>query len=233
MRLYIIRHADPDYANNTITPAGHLEAKALSERLEAERISRIYVSPLGRAIHTMQYTADRLGLDYSVQDWVKEIGNLFVENEEGRRTAAWNAPGEAIRRDQLPTSDDWDMHPPFAGPEFRKTYEELKRNSDDFVASLGYQREDGRYRIVAGNRERIAIFCHGGFGITWLAHLLELPVSLVWSGLTLAPSSVTTVLFDERSEMYAVPRCLAIADTSHLYAAGLPIQPAGIVANFD
>lgn len=28
MRLYIIRHADPDYPNNTITPAGHLEAKA-------------------------------------------------------------------------------------------------------------------------------------------------------------------------------------------------------------
>ncbi len=29
MRLYIIRHADPDYPNNTITPEGHLEAQAL------------------------------------------------------------------------------------------------------------------------------------------------------------------------------------------------------------
>lgn len=30
MRLYIIRHADPDYPNNTITPEGHLEAQALA-----------------------------------------------------------------------------------------------------------------------------------------------------------------------------------------------------------
>ncbi|MEC9258269.1 MAG: histidine phosphatase family protein, partial [Candidatus Poribacteria bacterium] len=28
MRLYIIRHADPDYPNRTITEKGHLEAQA-------------------------------------------------------------------------------------------------------------------------------------------------------------------------------------------------------------
>jgi probable phosphoglycerate mutase len=47
LRLYIIRHGDPDYINNTITPQGHLEAQALAKRLEREGITRIYSSPLG------------------------------------------------------------------------------------------------------------------------------------------------------------------------------------------
>lgn len=33
MILYIIRHADPDYAHNTITPLGKEEALALGQRI--------------------------------------------------------------------------------------------------------------------------------------------------------------------------------------------------------
>ncbi|MCA1595762.1 MAG: histidine phosphatase family protein, partial [Chloroflexi bacterium] len=61
MRLYIIRHADPDYPNNTITEDGHKEARALADRLAAEKLDRIYCSPMGRAIDTARYTADRCG----------------------------------------------------------------------------------------------------------------------------------------------------------------------------
>lgn len=233
MRLYIIRHADPDYPNNTITAAGHLEAQALSRRLDGEGLTRIYVSPLGRALHTMQYTADLIGLDHTVQDWVQEIGGFGIDDEVFGRIAAWNVPGEVVRRRPLPNPDSWHERPPFDNPAFREIFEELKRNSDEFLSELGYSREGGTYRITAGNRERVAIFCHAGFGLTWLAHLLDLPLTMVWSGFFLAPSSVTTVLFDERSDSTATPRCLAVGDTSHLHAAGLPIQPSGIVANYD
>ena len=55
-----------------------------------------------------------------------------------------------------------------------------------------------------------------------------------------APNSPATVpcylfldiLFDERSDQWAVPRCIGLADVSHLYQAGLPVQPSGIKANF-
>jgi probable phosphoglycerate mutase len=141
-------------------------------------------------------------------------------------------PGEHIRCRPLPTADTWDHRPPFDNPSFRQTIEELGRCSDRFLADLGYRREDGKYRILTGNRERVAVFCHAGFGLAWLSHLLDLPLTLVWCGFYLAPSSVTVVLFDERSADYAVPRCLAVGDTSHLYAAGLPVQPSGIVANY-
>jgi probable phosphoglycerate mutase len=77
------------------------------------------------------------------------------------------------------------------------------------------------------------MFCHGGFGLMWLAHLLEIPFPLVWAGFWLPPSSVTTVLFEERSSAWSVPRCIGLGDVAHLYAAGLPVSPAGIMANFD
>lgn len=96
-------------------------------------------------------------------------------------------------------------------------------------------------------RKTVAVFCHGGFGLTWLARLLQMPVSQVWSSFYLAPSSVTTVLFDERSLNKAVPRAISVGETGHLYAAGLKTaiskyekpnvfssepRPSGIKANF-
>ena len=232
MRLYIIRHADPDYANKTITPAGHLEADALAERMKTEGINRIYTSPLGRAQHTMGYTANALGLPFEVEDWTQEIPNMGLE--DGSDVAAWNVDGAIIRSQRpMPTQEDWSSHAPFEAPKFSAIFAALKAHSDEFLARHGYRRVEGAYRIEAANRDRVAVFCHGGFGLTWISHLLEIPMPLVWAGFLLAPSSVTIILFDERDPTTAVPRCLALSDTSHLYKAGLPIQPAGIVANFD
>jgi probable phosphoglycerate mutase len=144
----------------------------------------------------------------------------------------WDVPGELIRAQRpVATSDNWHQHPLLSSPLLRETFETVARDSDAFLARHGYEREDGRYRIVSPNREKIAVFCHGGFGLWWLAHLLEIPLPLMWSGFFLPPSSVTTVLFDERSPQWAVPRCHGVGDISHLYAAGLPMQPAGIKAN--
>jgi broad specificity phosphatase PhoE len=97
----------------------------------------------------------------------------------------------------------------------------------------GYVREDGCYRIQSPNRETIAVFCHLGFGLTWLSHLLELPFPLVWSAFWLPPSSVTTILFEERSEQWAIPRCTGLGSVSHLHKVGLPVSQMGLMANVD
>ena len=49
MRLLFIRHGDPDYANDTLTEQGKIEAKLLSDVIGDFEIDDIYVSPLGRA----------------------------------------------------------------------------------------------------------------------------------------------------------------------------------------
>jgi probable phosphoglycerate mutase len=45
MRLLIIRHAEPDYKNNTITPAGHQEARALAQHLRVLGWTRYTARP--------------------------------------------------------------------------------------------------------------------------------------------------------------------------------------------
>ena len=233
MRLYIIRHADPDYQNHTITKAGHLEAQALGRRLATQGVDRIYCSTMARAQHTMQYTADLLKLPHLVEDWMQELPTWRIDQEPWGQLMVWDLPGELIREHQpYPTHDTWNDIPQFADPKYREHFEMIQAKSDEFFELQGYKREGGRYRCIKPNRLKIAVFCHNGFALTWLAHLLEIPLALVWSGFWLPPSSVTTILFDERSEDWAVPRCLGLGDVSHLYEARLPVQPRGIKGNF-
>ncbi|WP_438445689.1 histidine phosphatase family protein [Gorillibacterium sp. sgz5001074] len=234
MRLYIIRHADPDYPNHTITEAGHLEAQALSKRMAVHGLDRIYASPMGRALDTMRYTSELLSLPHEVEEWTQELSLKLEETPYGR-LSHWDLPGEVIRgQDVFPTHETWKELDYYAGTEGPSTFEKLKAASDEFLKRQGFERVGGRYRILRPqNKDRIAVFCHGGFGLTWLAHLLEIPVSLVWSGFWMPPSSVTTILFDERSEEWAVPRCIGFGDVSHLYEAGLPVRPRGVITNFD
>lgn len=231
MRLYIIRHADPDYENNTLTAAGRLEAQSLARRLASHGLDTIYTSPMPRAMITAQYTADLLKIEPIVEEWTAELMDWRIEQAPWGRFLAWDLPGEIVRaREPFPSHETWHLLP--ALQIYREGFEAIRTNSDAFISRHGYQREGGLYRCVKPNQERIAVFCHNGFGITWLAHLLEIPLPLFWSAFWLAPSSVTTVLFDERSETWAVPRCLGLGDISHLYEARLPVQRRGIKANF-
>nr|PZN36207.1 MAG: histidine phosphatase family protein [Chloroflexota bacterium] len=234
MRLYLIRHADPDYENDTITPAARAAAEALAERMASHGLDELYCSPLGRARATAQPIADRLGLTPTIAEWTSELSGLRVTHDPWGELVAWDIPGEIIRgHDQYPGPDNWHALPALSALDLRAAFDRICSDSDAFLAAQGYVREGRRYRCVAPHRRRVAVVCHNGFGLTWLAHLLDLPVTLVWSGFWLAPSSVTTILFDERSAEWATPRCLGVGDVSHLYKAGLPVQPAGLKANVD
>lgn len=229
MKIYLIRHAEPDYPNQTITAAGHLEAQALAAYLQHTGIDRIYCSPINRAVHTMQYTARLLGMEPSIEPWTREL-NWQAPDDQGKPAAAWNIPGETVRASMpYPDHEKWPRLAPYQ--DYVSHYETIKTNSDEFMRRHGYIRENGRYRIDKPNREAIAVFCHLGFGLTWLSHLLELPFPLVWSGFWLPPSSVTTILFEERSPHWAVPRCLGLGQVAHLHSAGLSVSTAGLLAN--
>ena len=54
MEIILIRHAEPDYANNTLTEKGFREADILGQYLKNEKFKAMYVSTLERA----KYTAD-------------------------------------------------------------------------------------------------------------------------------------------------------------------------------
>jgi len=234
MRLFIVRHAEPDYEKDGLTPQGHRESQALCRRMESLRPDRLYVSPLGRARATCRYTEEALGKTAEVLDWVKERSDWREEVPPWGLRVAWDIPGEVIREKvPPPLYQDWPDLAPLKGKGYLERYESLRRESDLFLEGLGYRREGGRYRILRSNREKVAVFCHGGFGLTWLAHLLEMPLALVWSGFWLAPSSITTVLFDEASTDWAIPRCVGLCDLSHLYLDRIPVSTHGLRDNLE
>ena len=232
MRLYIIRHADPDYGNDSLTPSGHLEAKALAQRMVQIQPDRIFCSPKGRAVATAQCTSDLLGTKLEIEQWTREMDCRFDHPRHGR-LMVWDCPGEDLRSDDALRSGAWHELEFFRDPSIREAVEQLHRDSDRFLTSLGYVRQKARYRAVSGNELRIAMFCHGGFGLTWLAHLLHLPLPLAWSGFWLSPASITTILFEHRSDDWAIPRCIGLGDIAHLNQAGLKRNYSGLKANTE
>ena len=237
MRLYIIRHADPDYANDTITELGHREAAALAEHLRSVKLDHLFTSPMGRARATAGYTAKVKGLEPTVLPWTAELGHWKIEQPQGSGSTAcvWDIHGHHVRGRQPLPGHDWHLVPPFDNPMFRSEYEALGRKSDAWLAEFGYVHDGGVYRVERSNRDALAVFCHGGFGLTWLAYLLAIPLPLMWTGFFLSPTSVTTLLFDERGDGLAVPRCIGMGERTHLHAAGLHNArvPGGIKANYE
>ena len=96
MRIFIIRHGDPDYSIDNLTEKGKREVELLRHRMEKEGITKIYCSPLGRAQATAKPTADALGLEIVTCDWLRE----FVPRLPDFKCAPWNLPPRVWTEDK-------------------------------------------------------------------------------------------------------------------------------------
>ena len=93
MLLYIIRHGDPDYTTDSLTPKGILQAEAVGKRLYEAGINKIFSSPMGRAKQTAEPACRLLGLDYTIEEWTHEIGQeMFATHPDGRFVSMGGIP---------------------------------------------------------------------------------------------------------------------------------------------
>lgn len=235
MRLYLIRHADPDYDGDNLTPAGHQEAIALAKRMASYRLNAVHASPMPRARITAQYTADLLKLPVQIEPWAIEVQGWHYDAivEDGEAIPVWDIPGEILRAEPAFFDPErWCHTPPLDSQRIRDDYAALCGAIDQLIEQHGYKREKEFYRILSRNDHQIALFCHNGTALAVLAHLLAAAPPMIWSSFWHAPSAVTTILFEERSTNWAVPRAITVGDVSHLYEARLPVQPRGIRGNY-
>lgn len=223
MYLYIVRHGHPVYGPvERLTDVGNRQARALVNRMVRSRITKIYASPLRRAVETAQPTADALGLPIGIEPWCSEnlAWSRFTRDlGNGRRTWVWNVDdiGSFVRGENRDAGDRWyeiDAMQNIA--DGRDGYAALQRESDEFLARQGYVREGNEYRIVNANDERVAVFCHQGFGLTWLSHLLRIPPNVFWAEFDMTHTGVTLLEFQNRKCGTTVPKCLFLSDMSHL-----------------
>ena len=229
MLLYIIRHGEPIYGPDTLTALGQAQADALAKRLAVHGLDRIYTSPLGRARETAAPTAALLGLTPTVLPWAREIWpELALPQPDGTLKFAMEMPGTLYRGKQNRTlGDRWYEAECFSPIKAKESYETLASNSDAFLKELGYAREEGVYRILRPNDERVAVFCHAGLSLTWLPHLLAIPPHLFWAAFDITHSGVTILQWINDPSGFTAPKCLVLSDMSHIYKENLPLEYNG------
>ena len=233
MRLLIIRHAEPDYENDTLTEKGWHEAELLSERIvklnEKLDIKEIYVSPLGRAKDTASLSLNKLGRTASECDWLQEFyqKRILRPDANGMRKAAWDwLPSDIAAHPLLSDYKHWLEDPLMAEGNIAEPYNYVTGKFSKLLADHGYTKTDSYFRVDKANNDTLAFFCHFGLECVLLSFLLNISPSLLWQGFCAAPSSITEVLTEERRKGIAQFRVAAFGDTSHLYAGAEEVSTA-------
>ena len=228
MLLYIIRHGQPDYKNDCLTEEGRKQAEALAKRLSVNGLDEIYSSPMGRALQTAEPTCETLGIKAQVEEWMNETlawNNFSVKYETGRSNFAFLCQNTELLKGGNPAREDWYGHDVFARCDTAKSgYERIARSSDNFLRKLGFARENVFYKILIPSEKRVAVFCHQGFGLTWLSYLLSVPPLIFWAGFDITFSGITVLEFENYPDNYTSPKCLCLSDTSHIYGDALPLD---------
>ena len=231
MLLFFIRHGDPCYDPDSLTPLGLRQAEAIGRRLSCYGIDRIYASPMKRAMQTAQPTAELLGKEIIPLEFASEVhawDELTLKHEDGRRTWA-NLHPPTVRLFASPEvralGMHWYDHPAFADTTYKAGMERIARESRIFLGSLGYEQTDteGIYHAARENDERIALFAHAGFGGAFLSHMLGIPYPQYGQTFDLCHSSLTVIEFKEKHGV-CVPRVLTLSNDAHLYHDRLSVH---------
>lgn len=219
MKLLIVRHADPDYSIDSLTETGWMEAELLSQRLTKLDVKAFYCSPLGRAKDTSAATLNKLSRTAEILPWLREFAP-GMKNPSTGGNCAWDwLPQTWTEEPKFYDKDRW-TDTDFRDTGIREQEKWVAAGLDELLARHGYVREGNYYRAAQANEDTIVLFCHFGVECVLLSHLLGISPMILWHGSCAAPTSVTTLVTEERREGIAYFRMSAFGDTSHLYAAG-------------
>ena len=228
MKLMFIRHAEPDYSTDSLTAKGRVEAEILSHRLCKLDVKAYYVSPMGRARETAAYTLDKLGRTAEVMPWLAEYRGRSFDPFEGRERFPWDyRPHEWQSRPLL-----WDVNH-WTEDELTRTgttsaiWKETCEGIDGVLARHGYLRDGGIYRCENNTPDTLMFFCHFGISMAVIGHLTGISPMVLWQCFSALPSSVTTLVSEERIKGEVFFRCMQLGDLSHLYAEGERPSTAG------
>ena len=140
MRILLIRHAEPDYTVDSLTPKGHREAELLSRRLLSYDIRDFYQSPLGRARDTAAYTLKKLNREAETLPWLHEFMGSYPDPETGkRRIVAWDVKPRIWS--SFPGITDvrtWYNAPAFSNGNVREIWEETVNGVDSLLSRYGF-----------------------------------------------------------------------------------------------
>ncbi len=220
MTIYFIRHGDPNYKDNCLTPLGHLQAEALAERIEksSEKPSVIYSSSYGRAYETAEHTANKLGMEINVLDFIHEIttGKEGMTPDEKKYYSPWLGTVKYAEQGiNLATvnPEDCDI---YTGTRFPEHDKRVVEGFDNWIETLGFKREGLGYRCIKENHQRIFIYAHGGSISCILGHFLNTNSLHACCFFRIKCTGISKVVFKAKEGDFIVPQIETIDDHSHM-----------------
>ena len=231
MLLYYIRHGDPTYDPDQLTPLGKRQAEAVARRLTRYGLDEIYVSSSQRAKETCAPTCEILKKEPVILDWTNEHyawQQLTVTDPNGRMTWGFTDPAtkKLFASEELAKLRfDWYKHPYFEGTQFGAGIQRVQKEAWAFLESQGYRfdPERGGYTEEFPNEKRIALFAHQGFGLAFLSVLMNIPYSQFCVHFDMSHSDFSVIDFRKTDDL-VVPQMMMLSNDSHLYGDGLPTK---------
>lgn len=221
MKIIFVRHGDPNYELDTLTPVGVEQAQALAEYLKDMPMDGIYSSPMGRAYLTATtcYPAEKV----VVHDWMKEFyGNPVLEDGTVMEVSWDFMPSYTAKHPELYDNNAYLDTLAIKSAGVVDKYHHAIRQFDKLVAQYGYEYKDGYYKVNDSNTKTIIIFCHLGLMSVLMSRLMNASYVLLAQHMCASPSSITVFATEEREQGIAQFRCLGYGTTPHLARKNLP-----------
>lgn len=228
MLFFYIRHGDPIYHPDCLTPLGQRQAEAISKRFAVYGLDEIYCSPSVRARQTAQPTCEVLKKEPTILDWCNESyawEQMTLEDEQGKRTWCYmhrQTMERFVSSEVRALREKWYTHPWFQNTTFAEGIARVEGEVDKFFLSLGYRhdRERGGYIVEKSNDKRVALFAHEGFGLLFLSAVLDIPYNEFCTKFGIGFTGMTVIDFSEVNGL-CIPKVLQHSNDSHLYREGL------------
>lgn len=231
MLLYYVRHGDPIYNPDSLTPLGSRQAEAVAKRLALHGIDEIYSSSSNRAMLTSKPTCEILGKEATILDWCHEgraAEHFWVDNGKGGKGWVFHI-NEYIEKfaskEIVDLGHKWYEHPDFAEYKFKEGIEKTQKEAFDFLAKLGftYDEQKGMYKSSKQGNKKIALFAHQGMGLLLLSIISRIPYPTFSTRFDMTHTGVTVIEFPE-TDGYVLPKILTLSNDSHIYREGLPTK---------
>lgn len=229
MKIILIRHAEPDYKNNTLTEEGFKEIESLGHHYSDNDFDYVYSSPLNRAFLTAKAVIKNK--EIVVLDWLKEFEGRVLIN--GQKQVAWDiVPSYVNEHPELLTYEYKNMDI-IKDSNVNENIDQIYDGFDKLLAKHGYFREKCTYRVTNGNDDTIVIFCHFCMMNILMSRLFNVPYLTLALNTFCPPTGITTLESEEREKGYANFRLVSFGDVSHLKQDNIPVSRSGKFINFQ
>lgn len=233
MIFYYVRHGDPIYDPNMLTPLGVRQAEAVAKRISRYPIDEIYASNSNRAMETAKPLTELMKKEMVLLPWASEEvawEEMTILDPDDNFNKKWCFAAPKVKDfflspEGLTIGDNWMEHEMFKGTTIVDGYMRIRKETREFFKNQGFEFDEklGKYKVTKKNDKRVVMYAHHGFGMAFMSNILNIPYPIMTTRFDYTHSTIQLILFDETKE-YCNPVMITHGNDAHMYAENLPTR---------